>query len=191
MPSVQPLSPAAPARPRPRPLQAALALAGVTFVLATCWGAYRVWNGEPYPEVDPNAVGTRLRAEAERVQDDIGLPVPADVLPQRVETGACSYRGLRSLAHIDRGRSDVRSFILDWQTTDVPKDTARTAQERVRARLSQQGWKPTGQDFSDMGFGYEHQSTGDRVDVGWYEPTGTLAVSIHAPCGKVPEGYDE
>ncbi|MFG2976588.1 hypothetical protein ACGFYY_26845 [Streptomyces sp. NPDC048331] len=186
-------APAAPLRPRPRPRPrpryVALVIGAVAVLLATGWGAYRLWNGAPYPEVDPAIVATRLGAEAERVQDDLALPAGADAPPDRLETGACSYRGLRSFAHIDQGRPDVSSFALTWQTTDVPEETARSGQERVRARLSQQGWKPLHEIVSDRGFRYEDPSTGDQVDVRWYEPTGTLAVSIYAPCGKTPDGY--
>lgn len=42
-----------------------------------------------------------------------------------------------------------------------------------------------------MGFRFEHPDTDDMVDVDWYEPTGTLAVSVYAPCGKFPAGFDE
>ncbi|MFB6822955.1 hypothetical protein ACFCXA_15330 [Streptomyces virginiae] len=190
MTSAQPSAPAAPARPRPRPVYAALVLGVAALLLATCWGAYRLWNGAPYPEVDPAIVATRLAAEAERVQEDLALPAGAASPSDRTETGACSYRGLRSVAHIDEARADVRTFILARQTTGVPQDTARTGQERVRARLSQQGWKLISENISDMGFRYEDRRTGDRVDVNWYAPTGTLAVSVHAPCGKIPDGYD-
>ncbi|MGW6577144.1 hypothetical protein ACWGAN_33905 [Streptomyces sp. NPDC054945] len=193
MPSVPSPTPAAPLRPqprpRPRPLYAALVVGAVALLLATCWGAYRLWNGAPYPEVDPAIVATRLGAEAARVQDDLALPAGADSPPDRLETGACYYRGLRSLAHIDQARMDVSSFALTWQTTDVPEETARAGQARVRARLSQQGWKIHEETVSERGFRYEDPSTGDQVDVGWYRHTGTLAVSIYAPCGKVPDGY--
>ncbi|WP_158781022.1 hypothetical protein [Streptomyces sp. NRRL S-237] len=195
MPSVQPPAPAAPPRPQPRPrprlrpVYAAVVLGVAALLLATCWGAYRLWNGAPFPEVDPAIVATRLGAEAERVQDDLALPAGAESPPDRMETGACYYRGLRSVAHIDEARADVRTFILDWRTTGVPKDTARTGQERVRARLSQQGWKLISENISDRGFRYEDRKTGDQVDVNWYASTGTLAVSIHAPCGKIPDGY--
>ncbi|MFE9480405.1 hypothetical protein ACFYNM_17595 [Streptomyces spororaveus] len=163
-----------------------LALGGVVCLLATGWGAYRLWNGEPYPDADPQAVATRLGAQAERVRDDLAVPVPADALPGRADTGACSYRGLRSVAHIDESRPDVRSFSLAWQTTGVPEETARAAERRVRLRLARQGWRLTAENISDMGFRYEDPGTGDRVDVDWYEPTGTLAARVHAPCGKVP-----
>ncbi|MFD4948087.1 hypothetical protein ACFVYE_33320 [Streptomyces sp. NPDC058239] len=41
------------------------------------------------------------------------------------------------------------------------------------------------------GFRFEYPDTDDIVDVDWYEPTGTLAVSVYAPCGKLPAGFDE
>lgn len=193
MPSVPSVSPAVPARPsrrpRTRPVAAALALGGVVCCLFAGWGAYRLWNGAPYPEVDPHVVATRLGAEAERVENDLALPVPSGSLPDQMETGACYYRGLRSLAHIDESRPDVRSFGLERETTGVAEETARTAQERVRSRLSQQGWEPVRQNTSPMGFRYQDRDTGDQVDVSWYEPTGTLVVRIYAPCGKIPEGY--
>ncbi|MFE0916113.1 hypothetical protein ACFW48_38670, partial [Streptomyces sp. NPDC058812] len=103
----------------------------------------------------------------------------------------CYYRGLRSFSHIDEARRDVRSFDLGWRATDVPQATARAGQERIRNRLSEQGWNPIREHPADMGFRFEHPGTGDTVDVGWYEATGTLAVNIHAPCGKVPDGFDE
>ncbi|MFF4444082.1 hypothetical protein [Streptomyces sp. NPDC001502] len=193
MPSVRYVSPAVPARPSRRPrsrrVLAALALGGAVCCLLAGWGAYRLWNGAPYPEVDPQAVAARLGAEAGRVEDDLALPVRSGPLPDRVETGACYHRGLRSIAHIDEARRDVRTFSLERETTGIPQDTARTAQERVRSRLSRQGWKLIGQNISDMGFRYENQQTGDQVHVDWYEPTGTLAVRVHAPCGKIPDGH--
>ncbi|MFF4420801.1 hypothetical protein ACFY04_08430 [Streptomyces sp. NPDC001549] len=193
MPSVWSVSPAAPARPsrrpRSRPVLVALALGGVMCCLLAGWGAYRLWNGAPYPEVDPHAVATRLGAEAERVENDLALPVRPGSPPDRMETDACYYRGLRSVAHIDQARPDVRSFSVERETTGIPEDTARTAQERVRSRLSQQGWKLISQNISDRGFRYENQDTGDQVHVDWYKNTGTLAVRTYAPCGKIPDGY--
>ncbi|MGW3324503.1 hypothetical protein [Streptomyces virginiae] len=193
MPSTWYVSSPAPARqsrrPRSRPALAALALGGVMGCLLAGWGAYRLWNGAPYPEVDPHVVATRLGAEAERVENDLALPVGPRSLPQQMETGACYYRGLRSLAHIDESRPDVRTFSLEKETTGLPEDTARAAQERLRSRLSQQGWKPIGQNLSASGFRFENRDTGDQVHVDWYKHTGTLAYRVYAPCGKIPDGY--
>ncbi|MDX3534592.1 hypothetical protein PV721_09455 [Streptomyces sp. MB09-01] len=190
MSSVQPVTSTVPPRSHARRLvRTALLLCGVTLLTAVSWGGYRLWNGAPYPEVDPNVVGTRLREEAERVHEDLALPGPAAEGPYRVETGACYYRGLRGFAHIDRSRRDVYSFDLDTRTTGVPQATARTGEERVRSRLSQQGWKLISENISDMGFRFEDPDTGDMVDVNWYEPTGTLAVSVFSQCGKVPDGF--
>ncbi|MFD5414797.1 hypothetical protein [Streptomyces nojiriensis] len=193
MPSVWYSSPAAPARPsrrpRSRPVLVALALGGVVCCLLAGWGAYRLWNGAPYPEVDPQAVATRLGAEAGRVENDLALPVGSRSPAGRMETGACHYRGLRAFAHIDRARSDVHTFSVERETTGIAEDTARTAQERVRSRLSQQGWKLTSQNITTMGFRYENPDTGDQVHVDWYKYTGTLAFRVYAPCGKVPDGH--
>ncbi|MFD9480360.1 hypothetical protein [Streptomyces nojiriensis] len=193
MPSVRSFSPAAPPRPprrpRSRPVLAAVALGGVVCCLLTGWGAYRLWNGAPYPEVDPHVVATRLGAEAGRVENDLALPAGPRSLPDRMETGTCYHRGLRSLAHIDEGRPDVRTFSLEQETTGIPEDTARTAQERLRSRLSQQGWKLISRNISTTGFRFENQDTGDQVHVDWYKHTGTLAFRIYAPCGKIPDGY--
>ncbi|MFG2229338.1 hypothetical protein ACGFNX_04850 [Streptomyces sp. NPDC048723] len=193
MPSVRSVSPAVPPRPRrrlrTRPVLVALALGGVMCCLLAGWGAYRLWNGAPYPEVDPHVVATRLGAEAERVENDLALPVGPRSPSDRMETGACYYRGLRAFAHIDRARLDVHTFSVERETTGIAEDTARTAQERVRSRLSQQGWKLISQNVSDRGFRYENQDTGDQVHVDWYKYTGTLAFRIYAPCGKVADGY--
>ncbi|MFA7764138.1 hypothetical protein [Streptomyces sp. NRRL S-448] len=193
MPSVRSVSPAVPPRPRrrlrTRPVLVALVLGGVMCCLLAGWGAYRLWNGAPYPEVDPHVVATRLGAEAERVENDLALPVGPRSPSDRMETGACYYRGLRAFAHIDRARLDVHTFSVERETTGIAEDTARTAQERVRSRLSQQGWKLISQNVSDRGFRYENQDTGDQVHVDWYKYTGTLAFRIYAPCGKVADGY--
>ncbi|MFJ1568606.1 hypothetical protein ACIOG8_31090 [Streptomyces erythrochromogenes] len=189
MNSVQPATGATAPSSSARLLRMALVLAGVALLLAMSWGGYRLWNGAPYPEVDPNVVAMRLREQAERVEEDLDGRSRFEARP--VDTGACYYRGLRSFAHIDEARRDVRSFDLDWRATDVPRATARAGQERIRNRLSEQGWKHTREHPSDRGFRFEHPGTGDKVDVGWYEATGTLTVSIYAPCGKVPDGFDE
>ncbi|MFE5946006.1 hypothetical protein [Streptomyces sp. NPDC056480] len=147
-----------------------------------------LWNGSPYPEADPDAVAVRLKAQAQRVYDEAALP-GAPGVRSRVETGTCSYRGLRSVAHIDRGRPDVRSFGLSWSVTDMPEAEARAAQTRTRLRLERDGWRLVGENVSDLGFRFEHPGTGDKVDVDWYEPTGTFALSASAPCGRLPDGF--
>lgn len=151
---------------------------------------HRLWNGMPYPAADPDQVAARLKAEAQRVYGEAALPgTPAP--HSRVETGTCYYRGLRSIAHIDEGRPDVRSFGLSWRVTDVPEDTARSAQKRLRLRLERGGWKLTSENVSHRGFRFEHPETGDKVDVDWHRTTETFAVSTYAPCGALPDGFNE
>ncbi|MEV4505437.1 hypothetical protein [Streptomyces klenkii] len=108
-----------------------------------------------------------------------------------MSTSACDYRGLKAIARIDQGRRDARSFNLSWRVTDIPEATARSARERTRHRLEQNGWRLTRENVSDRGFRFEHPRTGDKIDVDWYQPTGTYAVTTYAPCGKVPAGFDE
>ncbi|MET9435784.1 hypothetical protein [Streptomyces sp. NPDC006551] len=176
--------------PRSRPARAILWFACGLLAVGAGVAGHRVWNGTPYPASDPDRVAARLKVEAQRVYDEAALPgIPA--APSRVETGTCSYRGLRSIAHIDRGRRDVRSFELSWRVTNVPEATARSAQDRTRLRLARHGWKLTSENISDRGFRFEHPETGDKVDVDWYRPTGTFAVSAYAPCGKLPDGFSE
>ncbi|MET7310747.1 hypothetical protein ABZS68_27645 [Streptomyces sp. NPDC005571] len=166
-------------------------LIGILLAVGASVVGYRVWEGEPYPAVVPDQVAVRLKGEARRVYEEVALPGRPGVSSRGVETGTCYFRGLRSIAHIDEGRSDVRSFGLEWRVTDVPRSTARAGQERVRRRLEREGWRLTGENVSDMGFRFEHPDTDDMVDVDWYEPTGTLAVSVYAPCGKLPADFDE
>ncbi|RLU81988.1 hypothetical protein CTZ27_30970 [Streptomyces griseocarneus] len=149
-----------------------------------------LWNGAPYPVANPDRVAARLKTEVGQVHVEAALPGPLEA-PARVETGACDYRGLRSIAHIDQGLSDVRDFRLSWRMTNVPEAAARSAQERTRLRLARDGWKLTSENISDRGFRFEHPGTGDKMDVDWYRPTGTYAVTAYAPCGKVPDGFDE
>ncbi|TQK50158.1 hypothetical protein FBY35_0473 [Streptomyces sp. SLBN-118] len=164
---------------------------GGLLVVAMSVAGYRLWNGEPYPAADPDQVATRLKQEAQRVYSELALPGQPDVSSNGVETGTCYYRGLRSLAHVDEGRSDVSSFGLQWRVTDVPRNTARTGQERVRRRLEQEGWKLTSENVSGMGFRFERPDTDEKVAVDWHQPTGTLAVSVYAPCGKLPDHFDQ
>ncbi|GGX68701.1 hypothetical protein [Streptomyces hiroshimensis] len=180
---------------------ARLLLCGAVVLLAA--GAYgagtwmdaaagRLWNGEPYPAADPDQVAVRLKGQAQRVYEEVALPGRPDVGSDGVGTGTCYYRGLRSIGHIDQGLPGVSSFVLEWRVTDTSRDIARAGQERVRRRLEQQGWKFAMENVgSDMGFRYEDPETGDHVDVDWHQPTGTLAVRIFTPCGKVPQGFDE
>lgn len=127
MSPVQPSTSAVPSRSSSRFVRSAVVFGGVMFLVAVSWTGYRLWNGEPYPEVDPNVVAMRLNEEAQRVEEDLALPGRTDSgsSSHRVDTGACYYHGLRSVAHIDEARQDVRSFALDWSTTGVPRTTAR------------------------------------------------------------------
>ncbi|WP_405661865.1 hypothetical protein [Streptomyces sp. RK9] len=156
-----------------------------------------VWNGAPYPSVDPDAVAQRLKARSDEVYDGFALPDKYAADSGKVTTGACYYRGLRSIAHIDEARSDVRSFGLDWSVPDVSEATARDAQQRVRRHLVQNGWKLTHQGdrinpkFRELGFRFENPDSGDQVDVRWNDLTATLFVSIYAPCGQVPGDFVE
>ncbi|SDM58617.1 hypothetical protein [Streptomyces wuyuanensis] len=166
----------------------------VVSAVAAVMAANFVWNGTPYPSADPDAVARRLKDQSDRVHDDFALPGKHAASSGRVGTGACYHRGLRGIAHIDEARSDVRSFDLDWSVPDVPEATAREAQQRVRRRLLQQGWKLThegdraGATFRELGFRFEN-TEGDQVDVRWNASTVTLFIGVHAPCALVPDGF--
>lgn len=186
------------ARASGRPvLYAVTGLVMVTLSVAAVVAGNFVWNGTPYPSVDPDAVAQRLKARSEGVHDGFALPEKYAADSGRVDTGACYYRGLRSIAHIDEARSDVRSFGLDWSVPDVPEATARDAQRRVRHRLVQQGWKLThegdraGATLRQLGFRFENPEGGDQVGVQWNDSTTTLFISVYAPCGQVPDGFVE
>lgn len=150
----------------------------------------RLWNGEPYPSADPDWAAARLKEEMQRVNDEASFPRTTEA-PTRVERHSCDYRGFNSIAHIDQGRRDVRGLRLSWRVMDVPEAAARAAQERTRLRLAGGGWKLTGENISDRRFRFENADTGDKADVGWYRSTGTVAVTLYAPCGQVPEAFDE
>ncbi|MFD7833954.1 hypothetical protein [Streptomyces sp. NPDC059761] len=174
-------------------LYAVTGLVMVVLSVAAVAAGNFVWNGAPYPSADPDVVAQRLKARSDRVYDDFALPEKYAADSGTVDTGACYYRGLRSIAHIDEARSDVRSFGLDWSVPDVPEATAREAQRRVRQRLVQQGWKLThegdraGATFRQLGFRFENPEGGDQVDVQWNDSTMTLFISVYAPCVQVPE----
>lgn len=156
-----------------------------------------VWNGAPYPSADPDTVAQRLKDRSDGVFEGFALPDKYAASAGRVDSGACHHRGLRSVAHVDEGRSDVRSFGLDWSVPDVPEDTARDAQQRVRRWLVRQGWKRTHEDnvsgvtFRRLGFRFEDAESGDQIDVQWNDSTTTLFISVYAPCGQVPDEFVE
>lgn len=89
----------------------------------------------PTPTASPS--GSRARPNAPTTRPR--CPAGPRWGPPGWRRAPCSHRGLRSLAHIDRGRRDVRSFGLDWRVTAVPEDVARSGPHRMRARLEREG----------------------------------------------------
>ncbi|HET6855611.1 MAG TPA: hypothetical protein VFH94_00745 [Streptomyces sp.] len=178
-------------------LRAATGLLVAALLTAGALSAAFVWNGSPYPAADPDLVAQRLKNRSEDVRDHFALPGTYRVDSGVVATGSCYYRGLRSIAHIDSARPDVRSFGLDWSIPDVPEATARAAQLRVRRQLAERGWKLTHEgDRSDatfraLGFRFADPRSGDQVDVDWNDSTTTLFISVYAECGKVPDGFKD
>ncbi|MBW1604217.1 hypothetical protein JJV70_19350 [Streptomyces sp. JJ66] len=156
-----------------------------------------LWNGAPYPPADPDAVAHRLKARSDWVYEEFALSGAYVPEVHRIDTGPCYYRGVRSLAHIDEARLDVSSFRLRWSVADVPEATAREAQRRVRQRLVQRGWELTyegdreGGTLRELGFQFEDPDSGDMVGVDWNTATTTLFISVYAPCGQLPEAFDE
>ncbi|MFF2939049.1 hypothetical protein ACFVSQ_04295 [Streptomyces niveus] len=171
---------------------AVLALAVTVIAVPVLWLGHRLWNGDPYPSADPDAVAVQLGRDAQLAYDDLVLPGRPEVTSQ-IRTGACYYRGLRSFAHIDRSRLDVNSFELRWDVTGVSRETARAGQDRLRLRLIREGFKLTSEESGDapMGYRFTHPDSEHMVDVNWYESTSLLAFTAYAPCGKVPAGFNE
>ncbi|MEU7406729.1 hypothetical protein [Streptomyces sp. NPDC044948] len=172
------------------------AVTGLALV-ALSFATRSLWNGVPYPSADPGMVAQRLKDQSDAVYEGFALPEEYPAKSGRIDTGACYYRGLESIAHIDKPRRDVRSFGLDWSVPDVPESTARDAQWRVRRLLAARGWKlvhegdRAGASFLEMGFRFEDREGGGQVDVGWNDATTTLFISVYAPCTQVPDGFDE
>lgn len=179
-----------PRLPGSRGARALVALCAALVAAATVAALVWLWNGTPYPKADPDHVAARLKDQAQRAYDEAALPGRPAVGPVRVETGACYHRGLRSLAHIDQGRRDVRSFGLDWRATAVPEDVARSGLRRMRARLVREGWTLVDTGLDRPGFRFRNPDNQDRVDAHWYRETGTYAVSAYAGCGELPTGFD-
>ncbi|WP_408991147.1 hypothetical protein [Streptomyces sp. 1268] len=169
------------------------ALLAAAAIAALAW----LWYGTPYPQSDPDRIAVRLKDQAQRAYDEAALPGRPEVELGRVETGTCYYRGLRGLAHIDEGRSDVRSFDLEWQVRAVPEDVARSGLQRMRARLEREGWTLVDTGVDRPGFRFRNPAGEDdvqqveHVDARWYRETGTYTVSAYAGCGKLPDGFYE
>lgn len=184
--------------PASRAARALFVLCATLLVAVTVAALAWLWNGTPYPQSDPDRIAVRLKDQAQRAYEEAALPGRPEVELGRVETGTCYYQGLRSLAHIDEGRPDVRSFDLDWQVTAVPEDVARSGLQRMRARLEREGWTLVDTGVDDRpGFRFRNPAGEDdvqqvqHVDARWYRETGTYAVSAYAGCGKLPDGFDE
>ncbi|TXR99915.1 hypothetical protein EAO73_28875 [Streptomyces sp. col6] len=173
----------------------AAALVTAVLSVAAVIAGNRVWQGAPYPTVDPDAVAQRIKDRSDWVYEGFALSGKYAASPGTVATGSCYYRGLRSVAHIDQPRDDVYSFGLGWSVPDVPEATAEEAQRRVRGRLEQQGWKVSyegdrsGATFRERGYRFLSPDGSDKVDVRWNTSTTTLFVSVYAPCGQVPDGF--
>ncbi|MEU6613303.1 hypothetical protein ACFUCT_20055 [Streptomyces parvus] len=184
-------------RPRLPGYRGARALCATLVAAATIAALVWLWYGSPYPQSDPDRIAVRLKDQAQRAYDEAALPGRPEVELGRVETGACYYRGLRGLAHIDEGRPDVRSFDLDWQVTAVPEDVARSGLQRMRARLEREGWTFVDTGVDRPGFRFRNPAGEDdvqqveHVDARWYRETGTYSVSVYAGCGKLPDGFDK
>lgn len=154
------------------------------------------WTGKPYPEADPDAVASRLKARSQVAYDGFGLRGRPSVAQGRMNTGSCYYRGLQSIGHIDEARPDVVSFEHTWSVPDVQEDSARPAERRLRERLTGEGWKLThdrhreARGSLDLGFRFEDPKSGDKIDVAWHDSTATLFVSVYAECGQVPDGFE-
>ncbi|MEU5163130.1 hypothetical protein AB0G74_26475 [Streptomyces sp. NPDC020875] len=148
------------------------------------------WNGTAYPSTDPDRVAEGLKAQAQVVYDDLALP-GRPAVSATVATSTCPYRGLRGMFHTGT-RPDVAGFWLHWKFDDMDPATARAGQDRVRARLERQGWRLVSENIaSEQGFRYTAPNGKDKIDVNWYRPTRILAVTLHAPCGVLPEGFDK
>ncbi|MEU0272842.1 hypothetical protein [Streptomyces sp. NPDC006307] len=155
-----------------------------------------LWNGKPYPSADPAAVARLLQERSQWAYDGLGLP-PATagaVHSSGMDTGACYYRGLRGFGHIDDARLDVVDFSLRWEVPGTPENTAREAEQRLRQRLEDAGWKRTHdgnrrhEEFVELGYRYRQPDAEDHIDVRWNNRTTTLFVSVYAPCGQVRPG---
>ncbi|MFI0975542.1 hypothetical protein ACH4SP_00780 [Streptomyces sp. NPDC021093] len=196
-----------PARsPRRRLIMAAALGLGAVVLVAGVQGVRSLWYGSPYPAVDPDAVSRRLDQRSQDVYEHFGLPPAkaATVRQERRDTGSCYYRGLQSLAHIDRPRRDVVTFGLDWNVPDVSEDEARAAVERLRSHLVADGWQ-LGHDrgggrstrLTELGFVFHEFAAendpvkrGDGISVMWNSRGHTLVVKVYSPCGKVPDSFD-
>lgn len=189
---------------RPKALFAVLVMLAVAVggtltvgaAMAVSRGAQAVWEGAPYPKADPDAVARRLKERSQLTYDAFGLPGAHTVQPARMSDGACYYRGLESLGHIDEARRDVRSFGLSWSVEDVPEEQARASQDRLRQQLAERGWELT-RDWNressgslTLGSTFRHPGTPDQIHVKWNDSTTTLFVDVYAECGRVPAGYD-
>ncbi|MFJ5867740.1 hypothetical protein ACIQEY_25470 [Streptomyces parvus] len=183
--------------PASRSARALVVLCAALVAAATIAALAWLWYGTPYPQSDPDRIAVRLKDQAQRAYDEAALPGRPGVERGRVETGTCYYRGLRSVAHIDQGRSDVRSFRLARQVRAVPEDIALSGLQRMRARLEREGWAlvDTGVDRSGFRFrnpaGEDDVQQVEHVDARWYRGTGTYTVSAYAGCGKLPDCFYE
>ncbi|QDY80560.1 hypothetical protein [Streptomyces qinzhouensis] len=152
----------------------------------------RLWNGEPYPSSDPDRVADRLEQRAQTLYDEAALPGRPRVESAGVRKSGCQYRGLRGIAHLDDSRRpDVWQLRLDWSAPGLDIAVARAAQERIRERLERRGWTAADGIFGDMGFRFRAPGSGEQVDVMWYQATGNMLVRASAPCGEVPQRFQD
>ncbi|WP_157868680.1 hypothetical protein [Streptomyces caatingaensis] len=177
---------------------AALVMGVVSFAR---W-AKTVWEGDPYPLARPAATATRLDGHTQSVYDALGLPrarLDDDWAGRGVEAEgyACPRQGLRHLPDNLNDNPPAAPHVVDvreeWALKDVPRAEAGPALERVRQRLTRQGWKVTKFDAATPGhelwLTLDHPATGDTLQI-QTNPGNRLMISAHAACARYPSDTD-
>ncbi|WP_344961480.1 hypothetical protein, partial [Streptomyces thioluteus] len=163
-------------------------------VLAFVQWAEPFWEGEPYPVARPAATAERLDGHTQSVYDALGLRRARldDKWPgQGLEAkgSACHRRGLQHRLDEFNDTPPSEPHVVDmresWALKGVSRAQAKPALERVRQKLTRQGWKVTLSEDSQYGLqlSLKHPGTGDVLSMGTY-PEDRLDVSAHAACAR-------
>ncbi|MET9551886.1 hypothetical protein [Streptomyces sp. NPDC006645] len=163
----------------------------VLAIVAVAPAVERVRYGAPYPTADPARAAERIQERSRRAYGLMRLPEPVAAARNVLDGRVCRGRGLLNLT------GDPEPGVIGpehrWGVDGVAEEVARPALDRLRERLTAQGWEHTheregrGTGIVQAGFRFEDPVSGDTVDARWNSARGALFVDVRAPCARVPD----
>ncbi|MEW1795302.1 hypothetical protein [Streptomyces niveus] len=174
-----------------RGLRAVVPIVCVLAIVALTAAVGRLWYGAPYGTADPARAAERIQERSQRAYDLLRLPEPVAPAWNFLDHRVCRDRGLRDVT--GDPEPGVMAPEHRWGVDGVSEGVARPALDRLRQRLTAQGWEhihereARGPGPAETGFRFEDPASGDTLDARWNSARGALFVDVRAPCARVPD----